>query len=508
MGLNALTLSRSTFGERLPLRPSTANQSRLLPPVDGEQMAKIDRIARVEYITLSRSNECYVCVANVLRAGAAAEFTDRPRHGVERGDETVTERVRELCLTGCPAPSLGERGTRNDNVHPILRGETERGPEHPVIPLECDESTGVEDDAAQRTRAGRCLRATTRSSAAVMAPCVCSQPSTARSRPSDRSFRLAASASQADVGSRPAALRTAAASSGSKEMANRATVIRRYYRGRGERSTLAVAHSCRNLAQEISAQRDEDRQKEGDCQDSEVGRIVGKRSESSEPGGVGMNIGKPGRVAVVVWCFLAFGCSSNVGDAPNRSSLKGDAAVTPGGSDAPPAQGAVALTVSPSVGQCPIPGSPITVPPDPAGEPNAVASALLCDLSNASCKPDAYVVVNGDGDAAVSCNVAPAANGSFDVNLSLATTRLSFAAAGTVAAAGGAVSVTVYEQSSDRTFRDPNCKLTVPNGASTVKKGALWAGFSCDALVDPQDSSGTVCKATGQFLFENCSGAG
>jgi len=174
----------------------------------------------------------------------------------------------------------------------------------------------------------------------------------------------------------------------------------------------------------------------------------------------------------------------------------------------PPAQAGIGLTVSPAAGQCPVPGSPITVPPDPAGQPNAVNGALLCDLTNASCKPDDYVVVNGDGDAVVKCSVSPQGDGSFNIDLQVSNTRLSFSASGQVTASGGDVRVSVYEQTSDRTISTDTtgpCKLTIPPNQGTAKKGALWARFTCDALGDTKDSSGTTCKASGQFIFENCS---
>src|SRR4051794_2312299 len=98
----------------------------------------------------------------------------------------------------------------------------------------------------------------------------------------------------------------------------------------------------------------------------------------------------------------------------------------------PPAQAGIGITVLPAAGQCPVPGSPITVPPDPAGQPNAVNGALLCDLTNASCKPDDYVVVNGDGDATVTCTVSPQGDGTFNIDLQVSTARLSFSASGKV----------------------------------------------------------------------------
>jgi hypothetical protein len=173
----------------------------------------------------------------------------------------------------------------------------------------------------------------------------------------------------------------------------------------------------------------------------------------------------------------------------------------------PPAQAAVGITVLPaSGGQCPVPGNPIVVPPDPAGQPNAVNLALLCDLTVASCKPDNYVVVHGSNGVVVDCTVSPKGDGSFDIQARVETTRLNFSASGNVTATGGNLSVNVYEQTSGRSLDDNHtgCKITIPPNQGTVKKGALWARFSCDALVDSKDSSGAVCKASGQFIFENC----
>jgi hypothetical protein len=172
----------------------------------------------------------------------------------------------------------------------------------------------------------------------------------------------------------------------------------------------------------------------------------------------------------------------------------------------PPAQAAVGITVLPVNGQCPFPGSPIVVPPDSAGQPNEVNGALLCDLTTPGCKPDAHVVVHGDNGVAVQCTVSPKGDGSFDIQVSVETTRLNFSASGNVTATGGIVSVNVYESSSDRSITDDHtgCKVSIPANQGTVKKGALWARFSCDSLVDPKDSARTPCKASGQFIFENC----
>ncbi|HEX7669175.1 MAG TPA: hypothetical protein VF395_06320 [Polyangiaceae bacterium] len=175
----------------------------------------------------------------------------------------------------------------------------------------------------------------------------------------------------------------------------------------------------------------------------------------------------------------------------------------------PPAQAGIVITVGQSAGQCPVPGSPISVPPDPAGQQGVVNAALLCDLTHASCKPDDYVVVNGDGDATVTCSVSPQGDGSFNIDLQLSTTRLSFSASGKVTSSGGDIRVSVYEQTSGTTITTDkttsSCKVTIPANQGTAKKGALWARFTCDGLSDPKDSSGTICKASGQFIFENCS---
>jgi hypothetical protein len=218
-------------------------------------------------------------------------------------------------------------------------------------------------------------------------------------------------------------------------------------------------------------------------------------------------------------CLYALGCGGETGSAQSGSSGTGGPGGTPGaggsstggrtgGPPAPPAQAAVGITVLPVNGQCPFPGSPIVVPADPAGQPNAVNGALLCDLTTPGCKPDNYVVVHGDTGVAVQCTVSPKGDGSFDIQVSVQTTRLNFSASGNVTPAGGVVSVNVYEQSSDRSITDnrTGCKITIPANQGTMKKGAIWARFTCDALVDPKDSGGAVCKATGQFIFENCAG--
>ena len=192
-------------------------------------------------------------ITDVAGVGPAAELSDCLRELIETRDDTVLQcsSQQDLCLPA--SPGLCERGTWNDHVFACLNGELERGPHRALVAFECDQGTGVQDAGAHRVdregsfvrlrqvfaagRAGRAvnLRGRPRALAAASSsrwessPCFASQSSITRIMPSARSLRRAASAIHVDNGWSLAASRKARASSVSREIAMRATVIPRYY---------------------------------------------------------------------------------------------------------------------------------------------------------------------------------------------------------------------------------------------------------------------------------------
>jgi hypothetical protein len=203
-------------------------------------MPHVAYVARVEDISTARHDR-YMRVADILRTRSSTKLSHGARLVIERRDGALQQCFGKLCLSRRTSPCLSQRRTRNHYVGAAHGCELQHRPKRAVVALQRNQSARVQYDGHVgrrpserappfgRTARRRCLRSAERSSASVSAPCSRSHSSTARNKPSARSFRRAASANQLDVGSRPAARRTARASSGSSEIAKRLTVILRYY---------------------------------------------------------------------------------------------------------------------------------------------------------------------------------------------------------------------------------------------------------------------------------------
>lgn len=170
----------------------------------------------------------------------------------------------------------------------------------------------------------------------------------------------------------------------------------------------------------------------------------------------------------------------------------------------PPAQGAVAETISTAPGAqsaCQGSSAPFTAPAntDPV---NGTYQTLNCDTSMPGCKPNANVAVDGD-NASVTCTVSGGGD-SFSVNGVLSTTTVGFSVQSKApfgAAGGKAFVSSSHDQHS---LQDPDCDITVLPNKGEIKPGAIWATFNCPKFGDPSTGEFT-CVASGQFLFENCS---
>lgn len=173
----------------------------------------------------------------------------------------------------------------------------------------------------------------------------------------------------------------------------------------------------------------------------------------------------------------------------------------------PPPQAAVAITINTAtMGACRIAGGEITTPPDTSGMVGQVSASLNCNLQTPGCAPDKYVAVQGDPSTTVTCSVSP--NGtSFDVSVNVISgNRMSFSASGTVTSVGGTLDVTEFDHSTQTTLEDTACGIQITTNFGTVKKGAIWARFTCGNFVDTSAAGGLICSATGTFIFENCGG--
>jgi len=168
----------------------------------------------------------------------------------------------------------------------------------------------------------------------------------------------------------------------------------------------------------------------------------------------------------------------------------------------PPAQGAVAETISPNaMGGCTPAGPPFAAPPLPDAI-SGTAATLNCDTSNPGCKPDTNVVVDGDQGASVSCSVTGGGS-SFQIQASLSQGIVALNVLGTIAATGG--KVTLSSSHAGFTLRDDQCDLVIAPGKGSVKPGAIWAHFDCEHFADPTIATPPGCAAIGTFIFENCS---
>jgi hypothetical protein len=170
-------------------------------------------------------------------------------------------------------------------------------------------------------------------------------------------------------------------------------------------------------------------------------------------------------------------------------------------------QGAVTFKISPTAGRvCSHTNGQLSAPINVAG----VIQALACDL-NEGCKPDEFVVVDGDRGTSVACQVR-SSGGSFDVSLSLAldgtptgSESIQFQANGVLSPTGGMMAVTETNTVSAGGGKDDSCSVTVTPNSGRLEAGTVWANFLCENFRDPVDLGETGCTVDGVFLFENCS---
>ena len=166
----------------------------------------------------------------------------------------------------------------------------------------------------------------------------------------------------------------------------------------------------------------------------------------------------------------------------------------------PPAQGAVYYYIH-DVSGCHAQAHPQSIPVSPTSEPTVTATGS-----------NGLRVVNGVQGATVSCRVAPAAGGKFDVSASLQVANGQFTVAGTVTPgtsnSPGQVSIndtiTVTTVSGDL----GDCTIdTDPKSGATkfhVEAGSIWASVTCSKFAPP-GASGVACTlGPSYFTFQNC----
>lgn len=169
-----------------------------------------------------------------------------------------------------------------------------------------------------------------------------------------------------------------------------------------------------------------------------------------------------------------------------------------------PAQGAVTVQVTPTAGNtCKYTNGRVGIPSDRNA---SVVSELFCDPSM-GCKPDEYVVQNGQPDTTLTCRVHPS-DGKFDVSAALnvdgsatGTVSMAFQINGTVDASGGTVAVTESNSVAGGGGSDTACTMTITPTSGFIRAGAIWGAVTCSNLAD---GDSTACTLDGQFLFEGC----
>jgi hypothetical protein len=189
--------------------------------------------------------------------------------------------------------------------------------------------------------------------------------------------------------------------------------------------------------------------------------------------------------------------AANTGGANNGAGGKGVA---------PPAQGAVTLSISPTAGQvCNHTNSQLSMP---AAQNASVFGELTgCNLST-GCRPDEFVVVDRDRGTNISCSVSPV-GGNFDVLIAMnveGSPSMQFQANGQLMPNGGTLSINETNSEARGGGSDSACMVSIQPNTGVIAKGKIWAQFQCTAFRDPNDLSDTGCTVTGAFLFENCDG--
>jgi hypothetical protein len=141
------------------------------------------------------------------------------------------------------------------------------------------------------------------------------------------------------------------------------------------------------------------------------------------------------------------------------------------------------------------------------------AELTTCNLTT-GCQPNEYVVHDGAPGTTVSCFVAPE-GGNFTVSVALSVqTSLSpqqslsmqFEAKGTLSPGGGTLMINESNTEANGGGTDDACSVQLPQNASFLDRGKVWAQFTCTHFRDPTDLTETGCTVTGALLFENCSG--
>ncbi|MEZ4222683.1 MAG: hypothetical protein R3B13_17205 [Polyangiaceae bacterium] len=196
--------------------------------------------------------------------------------------------------------------------------------------------------------------------------------------------------------------------------------------------------------------------------------------------------------ATFMACVLVCGACSGSESSDNPGDA-GTADVQTDGTNKPPAQGGLSLSVDAS-----------SSPPSGASCTIQAHTASIGQPPPDAANPGGRVVDGQDG-ASVTCAVRPSASG-FDVTGIISRAGISFGIQGKVAADGtGTADVTYFDPASAITLKSPAstpCQLSAPQ-ASTVSAGRIWAGIQCPGLAG-EATPALYCAGQGHLILENC----
>ncbi len=115
-------------------------------------------------------------------------------------------------------------------------------------------------------------------------------------------------------------------------------------------------------------------------------------------------------------------------------------------------------------------------------------------------------LADGDSGYHVSCKIHGSTD--FTINGKIVGPTSQFEFAGTATKGGtGQGNVSEYDSQYQTSVSNPGdqpCTFTVTPDPLQVAPGHIWATFSCPAVLDDSNATGTTCGASGEFVFENC----
>jgi hypothetical protein len=170
----------------------------------------------------------------------------------------------------------------------------------------------------------------------------------------------------------------------------------------------------------------------------------------------------------------------------------------------PASQGAVSLNLA-------SPDAPSTARCNVGGAMNAPVMAAGIMATTTVSK--GTIALDGENGNKVSCTVAPGGSG-YNVGATIHSesganfTDISISdlviAEGQSDVAGRLSALSQRTQNAYSSPTTAPCKFSVTGASLGIGPGKIWGSVTCPGLKDPGNAGGDECKATGNFIFENC----